>query len=158
MSEIFEKAFEWILEAEGGYVNHSKDPGGETNMGISKRVYPNINIKNLTIAQAKEIYFKNYWEVCKCNFIPYKLAVSVFDCAVNQGPITAIKLLQQSCNVTIDGIIGSKTLSAVYSNPFVEFMLLRAFQYANTKNFDVFGKGWKKRLLDLTKFLELKVG
>ncbi len=61
MTEKFNKAVRIILAHEGGYVNHPADPGGETNMGISKRSYPDLDIKNLTVAMAKEIYFRDFW-------------------------------------------------------------------------------------------------
>ena len=48
MSVPFEAAVDRVLGHEGGYVNHPNDPGGETNWGISKRSYPNVDIKALT--------------------------------------------------------------------------------------------------------------
>ena len=41
MKENYDKCLEMILHHEGGYVNHPKDPGGETNLGVTKRVYEN---------------------------------------------------------------------------------------------------------------------
>ena len=58
----FEKAVEFVLRMEGGYVNDPKDPGGETNFGIAKKSYPGVDIKNLTEEQAEEIYKRDYWE------------------------------------------------------------------------------------------------
>ena len=57
----FKDAVKIILKHEGGYVNDPVDPGGETNMGISKRAYPYLNIKELTKKDAEDIYFKDYW-------------------------------------------------------------------------------------------------
>ena len=48
-----------VLEHEGGYVNDPKDLGGETNFGITKRWYPDLDIKNLTKEDAIEIYKKD---------------------------------------------------------------------------------------------------
>ncbi len=62
MEENFEKAMTFIFKWEGGYVNDGNDPGGETNFGISKRAYPNLDIKNLTKDEAKQIYYRDYWE------------------------------------------------------------------------------------------------
>ena len=58
----FLKAFEKVLRHEGGYVNDPLDLGGETKYGISKRSYPHLDIKNLTLDQAKQIYFRDFWQ------------------------------------------------------------------------------------------------
>lgn len=63
MNKNFEMAVNDILLHEGGYINHPTDPGGETKYGISKRSYPNLDIKNLTEEQAVAIYYKDYWLV-----------------------------------------------------------------------------------------------
>ena len=55
----FDEIIKHVLEHEGGYVNDPKDLGGETKYGITKRFYPDIDIKNLTIEEAKEIYKKD---------------------------------------------------------------------------------------------------
>ena len=61
--EDFERALKFVLKWEGNqYVNDPDDPGGETHYGISKRAHPDIDIQALTYEQAKEIYFREYWE------------------------------------------------------------------------------------------------
>lgn len=112
------EARRWILEAEGGYVNDPEDPGGETKYGISKRAYPAVNIAALTADDAAAIYRRDYWEPCECDQLPGPLALAVFDAAVNQGRIAAIRLLQESIEwltrkrLTVDGIIGPDTVGA----------------------------------------------
>ena len=59
--ELFDKAMNFVGLMEGGYVNDPIDKGGETKYGISKRSYPNLDIKNLTKEQAREIYYKDFW-------------------------------------------------------------------------------------------------
>ena len=59
----FEEAFSRLMGHEGGYSNDPLDPGGETNWGISKRSYPNVDITNLTRAEAKVIYREDFWKV-----------------------------------------------------------------------------------------------
>jgi lysozyme family protein len=102
----------FVLEMEGGYTLDPNDPGGETKYGISKKAYPNLDIKNLTIDQAKDIYHRDYWNECRCDHLPFPFAVAVFDMAVNQGTGKAIKTLQHTLGVTVDGIMGSMTLDA----------------------------------------------
>jgi lysozyme family protein len=82
---------EKTLEFEGGYVNDELDPGGETNFGISKRAFPDFNIKSLTKEKAIEIYYEKYW----LPVVEYSVLTNerflwkLFDIAVNQGPGTA---------------------------------------------------------------------
>ena len=79
MNEGFDKAFEFTIGVEGGYVNDPSDPGGETKFGVSKKSYPNLDIKNLTITQAKEIYYKDYWIVNQ-NDMNYLVRLVLYYC------------------------------------------------------------------------------
>ena len=115
----FNSAMEVVFKHEGGYVNHPNDPGGETNYGITKRSYPELDIKNLTKEQAKTIYYTDYWKKFGFDRIEdCKIATKVFDMGVNMGGHTAIKLLQSALGlinqeVTVDGLIGPQTLGAI---------------------------------------------
>jgi lysozyme family protein len=107
-----------VLEHEGGYVHDPKDLGGETNFGITKRFYPDVDIKNLTKEGAKEIYRKDYWDRNKVDNVPDELKHFFFDCCVNQGRGTAVKLLQRACvakgaDIKVDGGMGPNTLNAI---------------------------------------------
>lgn len=152
-STSYDKAFEIVVGLEGGYVNDPRDPGGETKYGISKRAYPDLDIASLTLDQAKQIYRRDYWELCNCGAMPFYLAVSVFDCAVNQGVETAKKMLQKSLGVKEDGVIGPQTLAAMQKASAIDvcsmFMSERALRYVKTKNFDIYGRGWFKRLFHI---------
>jgi len=59
-----------VLKREGGYVDDPTDRGGETKYGISKRSYPQLDIKNLTLEQALEIYRKDYWKPSRVEKLP----------------------------------------------------------------------------------------
>lgn len=119
----FELAIVTILKHEGCYVNDPNDPGGETKYGISKRSYPQLDIRNLTEEQAKEIYYRDWWDRYRYGGInDQALATKIFDMAVNLGARQAHKLLQRAANEVIghqniaeDGIIGPQTLAAVNS-------------------------------------------
>ena len=112
----FDKAIDEVLVNEGGYINDPSDKGGETKFGISKRAYPNVDIKNLTTGEAKAIYKKDYWDKIKGDDIKSDLtAYEIFDTAVNMGIRTAGKLAQIVLKVYPDGIIGNKTLNALNS-------------------------------------------
>ena len=109
----FDEAFDILIGHEGGYVNNPRDPGGETNWGISKRSYPNVDIRNLTKEGAKEIYRKDYWGRLEADSLPESVRFDLFDTAVNSGPGTAARLLQRACGTAEDGQIGPLTLKAV---------------------------------------------
>lgn len=144
----FDFALHNVLNHEGGYVNDPRDPGGETNLGISKRAYPNVDIKNLTVSQASEIYRKDYWEPIKGDQLPPSLAIFCLDTAVNMGVQRAIMLLQEACGVTIDGIIGPNTLKACQKNDVLERMATaRIIRYSTLDGFKVYGKGWVRRTI-----------
>lgn len=118
-SQSFITAVNVVLKDEGGYVWDKNDAGGETNFGISKRSYPNVDIKNLTRDQAIAIYYNDFWlKGPYGNLADAELASKVFNTSVNAGQSRAIKLLQQAANaqganLTVDGLAGAKTIAAI---------------------------------------------
>ena len=114
----FNEIIEKVLEHEGGYVNDPKDLGGETKYGITKRFYPDIDIKNLTIEKAKDIYKSDYWDKNKVESLPQNLWHIYFDMCVNMGKRTAVKVLQRAAvnkgkNIEVDGGLGPMTIGAL---------------------------------------------
>ncbi|MBT9168595.1 MAG: hypothetical protein DDT22_00247 [candidate division WS2 bacterium] len=99
MKENFEKAFAFIIKVEGGYVNNPVDPGGETKYGISKKAYPNLDIKNLTLEDVKKIYYRDYWQKAACDELAYPWDIIIFDTGVNCGVRTALRLKSSSTNI-----------------------------------------------------------
>ena len=118
-SENWIKSLEAILHHEGGYVNHPKDPGGETNLGVTKRVYEdfggNKDMKELTREDVEPIYKKNYWDRVKGDQLPAGLDLCVFDFGVNAGTGRAAKYLQTLIGTVADGGIGPNTLKTLDS-------------------------------------------
>lgn len=120
MAEFYEAA-KLSLVTEGLYNNDKNDLGGETKYGISKRVYPNEDIPNLTPEKALAIYKKDYWDFYNLASINCQLlADKIFDMFLNMTPLSASMVLQlaiSACNVTItlDGKLGSRTLAAANS-------------------------------------------
>lgn len=152
----FEKYIKETLKHEGGYVDHPTDPGGETNYGISKRAYPDLDIKNLTEEDAIEIYKNDYWNKIKGDYFPDPLAFCLFDFTVNSGPTRPTKVLQKLTGVKIDGVIGPKTIEAAcktYAEDNVS--LIERFQeerlrfLKKLKIWPIFGKGWERRVLSV---------
>src|SRR5690606_31248043 len=118
MDERFLRAVEVVLQHEGGYVNDPRDPGGETKFGISKRQYPDLDIASLTREQAIEIYRRDWWQRYGYDRLQDDaVATKLLDMAVNMGPATAHRLLQEALvslghPVAVDGILGPQTLAA----------------------------------------------
>lgn len=153
--QLFMKIIPLILEKEGGYVNHPNDPGGETKYGITKRQYPDLDIKALTEEKAMTIYYEKYWKVMKANLDKLdnpELVLQLFDMGINAGPQTAIMLLQALVNVKMDGIIGVQTIEAVKRlvNPVISYKMIRKYYYKflviREKKNMVFLEGWINRV------------
>lgn len=147
----FETAIAFVLNEEGGYSNDPRDPGGETNFGISKRAHPQVDIKNLTLEEAESIYRYLYWDPCRCESLPPKLALIVFDSAVNQGVGTAIKMLQASIGTIQDGIVGPATIErangADENTIITRFITERVLRYTLSSSFLLYGRGWISRTM-----------
>ncbi len=152
MSDLFTLAVGFVLRHEGGYVNDPADPGGETNMGISRRAYPDLPIALLPRDEVIALYRRDYWLPMRCDALPGQVAFLAFDAAVNQGVAGAVRMLQQDLGVEVDGVIGPLTLHAASAHNHDELALRyaarRAVRYATTANFERFGPGWMCRLMD----------
>jgi len=118
--ENFEDCLNTILHHEGGYVNHPRDPGGETNLGVTKRVYEewggSKDMKDLTEEDVAPIYKKNYWDRVKGDHLPSGLDLAVFDWAVNSGTGRAAKKLQGMIGTEPDEGISPNTLKTLDEN------------------------------------------
>jgi lysozyme family protein len=157
VKENFDKSLKMILHHEGGYVNHPRDPGGETNLGVTKRVYEEWggtkDMRDLTQEDVAPIYEKNYWGRAKCDHLPSGLDLAVFDWDVNSGVGRAAKKLQTMIGTEADGGIGPNTLRTL--DEYIEhhgieetlrnYKAIRQKFYESLSTFDTFGKGWTKR-------------
>jgi len=151
----FEKAIQIVLKNEGGYSNNPSDPGKETNFGISRKQYPRLDIRGLTINKAREIYFYDYWIPSKAGYLPDKLRLIYFDMAVLHGIRAAVVILQRAirskgCNIRIDGVIGDQTLALATR---LEPERLRAYRVkrladiARRPSLEKFWYGWFRRAI-----------
>lgn len=127
----FDVVIQPVLLHEGGLVDDPADPGGLTNMGITLRDNPELGaegIRNLTVAQAKTIYFQKWWLKYGWSLLPMPEAGKVLDLGVNMGPKNINECLQlalQDCGhheLAVDGEIGSKTVMAAQASDPVELM------------------------------------
>jgi len=144
----FDTAFDRLIAHEGGYVNNPADPGGETNWGISKRSYPDVDIKNLTRDQAKAIYRRDFWEPLGDAHPAIKF--QVFDFAVNSGIQTAIRKLQAAIKVPDDGHWGPRSASTLAAMDLNDVLMRFAAQrlrfMASLTAWQTFGRGWANRI------------
>lgn len=151
--DAFDRALGVVLGHEGGDSDHAADPGGFTRFGISQVAHPTVDVRNLTREGAAAIYRAEYWQPMQCDELPAPLALCVFDSAVNQGRTAAIRLLQDAVGTTVDGVLGPKTLAAVYRQPVSRllrrYMVARAHRYIATGGFATFGRGWIARAIDV---------
>ena len=157
----FQKSIKFVLDAEGGYTNDPDDLGGETNYGIDKRSHPDVNMKELTIDEATDIYFTEYWVRFNCEQFIWPLDCVYFDCCVNTGQKQSNRFLQRAVGTEPDGIIGPKTLASVQrsdsyklANKVIDqrqtFYENLAYNKASLKKFL---KGWTNRNNNLRKFI-----
>lgn len=148
-SDNFNKIISLILEIEGGYVFDKNDPGGETKYGISKKTFPELDIKNLTIDEAKTIYFKDFWIKIRADEFNGPLKYLIFDSAINQGRSGAVKILQKTLGATETGVIDDQLISKANrrSGVHIQFTSYRIDKYRNSSNADLYFRGWAKRTL-----------
>jgi lysozyme family protein len=159
MQGNFARSLAAVLEHEGGYVNHPKDPGGATNMGVTQDVYDAFrksrgldlrSVKYIGGNEVSTIYRTQYWEAVKATELPAGVDYCIFDFAVNSGPTRAAKFLQRTVGAVDDGRIGPATLAAVSGKDAKEIIgevcEARLFWLRTLPTFKYFGKGWTKRV------------
>ena len=148
----FDEAFERLIDIEKGYSNDPNDPGGETNLGISRSAYPHEDIAGMTLERAKALYLRDYWGPAGCDAVPPAIKFLLFDLAVNSGVKTAIRLLQRAVEARVDGDLGPRTLAAVNSMPAPRLVArlcgLRLALMASLPTWQRFGRGWTLRVVD----------
>ncbi len=163
-SSAFEAALAHVLKMEGGYTDEPDDPGGPTNSGLTladltrhrgialtaaNRDELIGDLRAISDADVRSIYANFYWRAAACPALPPWLALFHFDTAVNMGTGTAIRMLQTSLAVEIDGEIGPETTAAAATaNPTAllnAYADLRRQRYRSLSTFPHFGRGWLAR-------------
>jgi lysozyme family protein len=161
MISNWQKSFELMLKSEGGYVNNPVDPGGMTNLGVTKATWENwvgresdeAEMRELTPEKVEPLYKKKYWDAVRGDELPMGLDYLMFDFAVNAGAGRAIKTLQTAVGVTPDGGFGPMTMAAVQAVDPVDlierFSQAKEDFYRSLTTFATFGKGWLNRVADV---------
>lgn len=167
MKDNFESSLKHLLAHEGGWSDHPADPGGATMKGVTLEVFrefkrnPHITkeeLRNISDEDLATIYKKRYWDAVRADELLSGVDYAVFDCAVNSGPGRAIKVLQACVGTTPDGGFGSVTMAAVaqfqgdVAKTLVkEYCEKRLDFLKSLKTFEVFGKGWERRVNEVEK-------
>ena len=161
MKDNFESALKAILHHEGGYVNHPRDPGGMTNLGVTKRVWEEWvghevdekAMRALPPELVAPLYKNKYWDRVRGDDLPAGVDYIVFDAAVNSGPGRAAKWLQTTVGAVPDGAIGPGTLGKVAAMPVADivekYQQTRLDFLQSLPTWDTFGRGWGRRVQEV---------
>ena len=166
MIENFKRALVLVLDHEGHFGNDPRDSGGMTNLGVTRAVWQDwvkhpvdeAEMRALTPAIVAPLYKTKYWDACKCDQLPLGIDYAVFDFAVNAGVSRASKTMQSALGTAADGIVGPATIGvATNADPdeFLEkFSKLKEQFYRSLQLFDVWGKGWLRRVSEVKQTAE----
>jgi lysozyme family protein len=158
MRKNWEKSFRFVLAHEGGYVNNLKDPGGMTNLGVTKATWEayvdcdvtESQMRALTPAKVAPLYKERYWDAVRGDDLPAGVDFAMFDFAVNSGPVRAIRTLQSALAVPTDGMIGPRTLKAaamIEPGVVIDNLCRERVQFlARLSTYKTFGRGWIRRV------------
>ncbi|WDR06391.1 glycoside hydrolase family 108 protein [Devosia rhodophyticola] len=163
MADRFATCLALVLQLEGGYADNPADPGGATNMGITRKTLAawrhispwtdlrKTEVKNLDRGEAARIYRANYWDVIWGKDLPAGVDLALFDFAVNSGPDRAVKMLQRLLDVEVDGIVGPQTLAALRARRDVVDLINKLCAnrldfLRDLSTFATFGAGWTRRI------------
>jgi lysozyme family protein len=163
MQSNFEQCLAKMLAHEGGFVNHPQDPGGMTNLGVTKRVWEEWvghevdekQMRALTPETVAPLYKRKYWDAIRADELVDGVDYCVFDVAVNSGVGRAIKFLQSCVGTTPDGGFGPATLAAVKEaekDParLIQLYCAKRLEFLQSlKTFETFGKGWSRRVAEV---------
>jgi lysozyme family protein len=163
----FDACLSEVLGHEGGYVDHPEDPGGATNMGITRKTLarwrkvspwwdlPKSAVKALGRDEAGRIYRAGYWDAVKAGQMPAGVDLALFDFAVNSGPHRAVTTLQALLGVKADGVVGPLTLDALRRRKAADVIAplcdRRLGFLRQLGNFASFGRGWTARVAAIRK-------
>lgn len=163
MNSNFEQSLALVLKSEGGFAMLPHDPGGMTNLGVTKATYEQFvghpvdeaTMRGLTPAIVAPLYKKMFWDACHCDDLPDGLDYAIFDFSVNSGASRAIKTVQKCVGATPDGVIGPMTMTAILRvNPkqlIHDLCAARLSFLQALPTWQYFGKGWGNRVAQVEK-------
>jgi len=164
VKDNFEQCLALVLKSEGGFVNNPKDPGGMTNLGVTKKVWEEYvghpvdesAMRALGPQDVSPLYKSHYWDRIRGDSLPFGVDYATFDMAVNSGLTRAAKTLQSVLGVTpVDGQVGPATLRACEAANAREVATgvceARLAFLQSFPTYGTFGKGWSNRVAAVEK-------
>lgn len=161
---LFDKAFERVMGSEGRFQDQTSDRGNwtggvvgkgvlkGTKFGVSAMSYPHLDIRNITLEEAKAIYYSDFWLPLGGETLPSELVYQAFDASVNHGLPNCVRMFQRALFVDDDGHFGPKSMKALHSmgvhDLLMRFLAQRLRFMTNTRVWDINGKGWARRIAD----------
>lgn len=161
----YQDCLKLLLVHEGGFVNHPDDPGGMTNLGVTRKSWEQwigrkpseAEMRALSPMDVAPFYEQTYWKQLRCHQMPIALAYCVFDFGVNSGIVRAAQFLQRLVGAKDDGKIGPKTLEAVQQYATAKGLEVLIENYCDARRdflrrlgtFKTFGKGWLRRVAEV---------
>ena len=162
----------FILKWEGGFVNDPDDLGGATNMGVTIGAWKScgydkdgdgdIDVDDLHLLTREDVVNRvlkpHYWDRWKADLIQDQSVANILVDWVWASGAHGIKIPQRLLGVTVDGIVGPKTIAAVNAkNPRELFDMIKIARFdfiedicrkrpANNK----FKRGWMNRINDIS--------
>ena len=158
----FNTAFDRLIKHEGAFSNLLSDPGnwtggrigiGElkgTKYGIAANTYGDLDIENLTLDDARAIFYRDWWLKAGADHFDSAVVFQLWDFAINAGMQTSIRALQRAAHVADDGYVGPLTISAVQTmdsnDVLMRFCAQRLRFYTGLSIWKTFGRGWTNRV------------
>ena len=158
MRRNFDECLDFVLRAEGGFSDHVDDPGGATNMGITRATLAGVrghavsraDVRALTREQATEIYRSLYWRAVRGDELPAGVDMVLFDHAVNSGPKAAIRTLQGALGFKQNGLLTLRCVDAAQGSDHAALVRKLCAARMNflrrLSTWIVFRRGWTARL------------
>lgn len=160
--DMFDVIFDRVIGHEGGFQADPRDrgnwTGGEvgkgqlkgTKYGLAAMTYPDLDIQGLSLAGAKAIYRRDWWDGLKMAQLPKAMQYQMFDAAFNHGIGRANQFIQWAAWVAQDGKVGPVTRAAVdamdVNDLLFRFLAKRLRYFTEVKTWDAYGRGWARRV------------
>jgi lysozyme family protein len=158
----YDKAFDRLISHEGAFSDDPKDPGNwtggrpgrgvlkGTKFGIAANTYGHLDIQNLTLAQAKEIYKRDFWDLLGGK-VHSAVKFQFFDATVNHGEGNAVRMLQRAVGTADDGHWGPLSQAALEkwqdeNDLILGFIAFRVRFFTSLSTFVTYGRGWMNRI------------
>ena len=170
MANNFERSLAYVIKHEGGYVDHPRDPGGRTNLGVTQKTYEQwvervvteAEMKTLTTDDVAPIYRSEYWNRIRGDALPLGVDYALFDFAVNSGVRRAVRTIQRIVGVHDDGLMGPFTIGAIKSVDSADLIEdlcnARMAFLRDLPHWDTFGKGWTRRVNEVEDIAKAMIG